>query len=71
MLKEAVNLWLDNDAGLEIRFWVARQLAPDGLYRYYFGTDQEFVDYIDAEHLRLFHILNRPMMQQAVTVTNL
>lgn len=70
-LKEAVDLWLDNDAGLEIRFAMADRLLPDGFYRYYFGTDPEFVDRVDAEAIRIHHILNRPIMQKVVMVGNL
>lgn len=44
---------------------------PDGFYRYYFGTDPEFVERVDEESLKLYHILNRPIMQDMVNVANL
>jgi hypothetical protein len=54
-----------------MRYYVASRLRPDGFEVYHFGLDASFVDRVDSDWQRLYLILNRPMLQPAVTVTNL
>lgn len=72
-VKEAVALLLDNDPGLEYRYWVAAKLRPSsGFEDYFFGLDPEFCDRVDGNWMELFQTLNRQfLMHNPVSVTNL
>lgn len=72
-VEESVALLLDNDRGLEYRYWVAKQMRPNsGFEDYFFGLDPDFCDRVDGNWMELFATFQRPfLVQNLVTVANL